>query len=93
MVSKGDLPFDSQLSQGGNMKSRTLTCVTAMIFAGFLFYAMVAARPVRATFPGTNGQIAFTQITADGPANVFIANPDGSNVKQVQLAGSSHAAD
>jgi Tol biopolymer transport system component len=30
-------------------------------------------------------QIAFAQITPDGPANVFIADPDGSNVHQVPL--------
>jgi hypothetical protein len=33
----------------------------------------------------TNGLITFVQITPEGPANVFIANPDGSNAQQVPL--------
>jgi Tol biopolymer transport system component len=67
------------------VKSRTLTWFTAITFAAFLVYAMLTARPVHATFPGTNGQIAFAQLTAAGPANVFIANPDGSNLQLVPL--------
>lgn len=47
-------------------------------------FAMVVA-PVSISAQCTNGLIAYTQITADGPANVFIANPDGLNVQQVPL--------
>src|SRR6266705_85615 len=66
---------------GGNMKSRTLTCIIAMT----LFAAL--ALPIESAAPRTNGLIAFTQRAngTDGPATVFIANPDGSNVQQVQL--------
>src|SRR6266581_8295380 len=74
-------PLGSQLSTRWNMKSRTLTCIIAMT----LFAAL--ALPVQLAAQRTNGLIAFTQLTngTDGPANVFIANPDGSNVQQVQL--------
>ena len=41
--------------------------------------------PVCISAQRTNGLIAYSQITADGPANVFIANPDGSNPQQVPL--------
>ncbi len=63
------------------MKSRTLTCIIAMT----LFAAL--ALPIELAAQRTNGLIAFTQLTngTDGPATVFIANPDGSNVQQVQL--------
>ena len=63
------------------MKSRTSTCITAMT----LFAAL--ALPIELAAQRTNGLIAFTQLTngTDGPATVFIANPDGSNVQQVQL--------
>ena len=65
------------------MKSRTLTCIIATP----LFIALTIPAPLAAqqTTSGTNGQIAFAQITTDGPANVFIANSDGSNVQQVPL--------
>src|SRR5436190_6251029 len=47
----------------------------------------VVVTPVCMSAQRTNGLIAFTQLTTgtDGPAIVFIANPDGSNVQQVQL--------
>ena len=67
------------------MKSRTLTCITAMtLFTALAIPVRLAAQQ---TTSGTNGQIAFAQITPDGPANVFIANPDGSNMQQVPLTG------
>src|SRR5206468_9906496 len=64
------------------MKSRTLACFIATLFAVLALPLQLAAQQ---TTSGMNGQIAFAQITTDGPANVFIANPDGSNVQQVPL--------
>jgi len=63
------------------MKSPAISLVVLSV----LLFALLVARQVSATFSGTNGQIAFTQITADGPANVFTANADGSNVQEVPL--------
>ena len=63
------------------MKSAKLMCITAIT----LFAALALSVRLAAQQTVTNGQIAFAQITADGPANVFIANPDGSNVQQVPL--------
>jgi hypothetical protein len=42
----------------------------------------LTALPAAATYPGTNGQIAFTRYDATG-SHVFIANPDGGNPKQL----------
>ena len=63
------------------MKSRTAIFVIA-ILAALVLPTEVTAQQAAS---GINGQIAFAQITPDGPANVFIANPDGSNVQQVPL--------
>ena len=69
------------------MKSRTLMCITALtLFAALTLPGELAAQQ---TTTGTNGQITFTQGVLDfnggAPANVFVANPDGSNVQQVPL--------
>jgi Tol biopolymer transport system component len=55
------------------------------LVTGFLFAAVFLMAPVSVLAQRTNGLIAYSQITADGPANVFIANPDGSNPQQVPL--------
>jgi Tol biopolymer transport system component len=75
------------------MKSKTTTIrrLTLLVipFTTLLVYVMATSRPVHATSPGTNGQITFTQGVLDfnggAPANIFTANPDGSNVQQVPL--------
>jgi len=52
-----------------------------------LTLVLATAGPAYATFPGTNGRIAFTrQITTD-IAGVFTAKPDGSDEQQVPLGG------
>jgi hypothetical protein len=63
------------------MKSAKLVCVALMTLLTAL------ALPVQLAAQRTNGLIAFTQLIngTDGPSNVFIANPDGSNVQPVQL--------
>jgi Tol biopolymer transport system component len=63
------------------MKSRTLTCFIAMT----LFAALSVPVQLAAQVSQTNGQIAFTRPSFTGPANVFIANPDGSDVQEVPL--------
>src|SRR3989441_2307896 len=74
---------------GGTRKSRTLTPIIAKtLFAVLAIPVQLAAQQ---TTTGTNGQIAFAQITTDGPANVFIANSDGSNVQQVPLVNPAEA--
>jgi Tol biopolymer transport system component len=61
------------------VKSRKSMSVTILVLLGALVLTtqLVAQR--------TNGLIAYSRITADGPANVFIANPDGSNPQLVPL--------
>jgi len=49
--------------------------------AGFV----AASGPAHATTAGVNGRIAFARQIPAGGANVFITNPDGSNVHQVPL--------
>src|SRR5437773_1381203 len=52
-----------------------------------LTLVLATAGAAHATFPGTNGRIAFTrQITTD-IAGVFTAKPDGSDEQQVPLGG------
>src|SRR5947209_3367297 len=64
------------------MKSSTSIWISAIaLFA----VGLPVQLPAQQMSPTVNGQIAFAQITPDGPANVFIANPDGSNVQQVPL--------
>ena len=74
------------------MKSRrTSLCRLTLLtvsFASYLVYVMATARPVHATVPGTNGQIAYTQgdPNANGfIAQIWVANPDGSHQLQVPL--------
>jgi TolB protein len=69
------------------MKSAKLMCITAIS----LFAAL--ALPVPLPAQRTNGLIAFTQLIngTDGPANVFIANPDGSHKQLVPLPATNPA--
>ena len=76
------------------MKFRTISIrrftLLAAICAALLVYVMVIARHAHATVPGTNGQITFTQgpTNSNGPplpANIFVANPDGSHAEEVLL--------
>jgi Tol biopolymer transport system component len=72
------------------MKFRNLTLVTlrAMVVTfTALLLGVVLARHAGATFIGTNGQIAFTQGDLNGiaPTNIFTANPDGLEQKQLPL--------
>ena len=45
--------------------------------------------PASATFPGKNGRIAFGQTTGPNVGDIFIMNPDGSDVKQLTFFGST----
>src|SRR5262249_38284255 len=47
--------------------------------------ATALAGPAGATVAGTNGQIAFARQLPTGGTDVFIANPDGTQVQQVPL--------
>jgi Tol biopolymer transport system component len=71
-------------SRTNSMCRLTLLVVPSL---AVLVYIMVTARPVQATFPGTNGQIAFTRgnLFNGIPAFVFTAKPDGSNQQLVPL--------
>ncbi len=72
------------------MKSRTFDGRFGLFIiplAALVVYMVTSAGPAYATFPGTNGRIAFTrQITTD-IAGVFTAKPDGSDEQQVPLGG------
>ncbi len=60
---------------------RTILAITAS--AALAVTAL--AGPAGATVAGTNGQIAFARQIPTGGADVFIANPDGTQVQQVPL--------
>jgi Tol biopolymer transport system component len=55
---------------------RALFCVVC------LAVALVPASSATATFPGTNGKIAFSS-DADGDYEIYTVNPDGSNLTQL----------
>jgi len=72
------------------MESRTLTSKTArgtLLTLCALLLLVGLARHAGATFPGTNGRIAFTQGDQNGvaPTNIITANPDGSGQQQLPL--------
>src|SRR5216684_8763673 len=71
------------------MKSRTSSMRRFGLFiiplAALFVYLMVTARPVHATFPGTNGKIAFNRDFGDA----FTINPDGSQQHQIGPPGST----
>lgn len=54
------------------------------LLAGFTLAALTAM-PAAATVSGISEQIAFARQIGTGGANVFIANPDGSDEQQVSL--------
>jgi len=67
------------------MKSKQLMRITAVIlFAALRVSLRLAAQQ---SVSGTNGQIAYAQQIGSGGqgANVFIADPDGTNTQQVPL--------
>jgi len=53
--------------------------------AGLAALGALTAAPAGAAAPATNGQITFARQIPGGGANVFITNPDGTQVQQVPL--------
>jgi Tol biopolymer transport system component len=64
----------------------------ALLVVGMLALLTTLTRPVRATFPGRNGRIAFVQqfpgLNGSG-GDIYTVNPDGSDLKQLTSLGSS----
>jgi Tol biopolymer transport system component len=58
--------------------------LTVLAPLGVALGALIAT-PAGAAASGTNGQITFARQIPAGGANVFVTNPDGSNVHQVPL--------
>jgi len=58
--------------------------LTALAPLGVALGALIAT-PAGAAASGTNGQITFARQIPAGGADVFVTNPDGSNVHQVPL--------
>src|SRR5689334_2530095 len=50
--------------------------------AATLFWALALVAPAQATFPGSNGEIAFTDCGATD-CGIFVINPDGSGRTQI----------
>jgi Tol biopolymer transport system component len=64
-----------------------------IVLAFGLTTALVAvATPAQATFPGTNGKIAFGSERFEGTPNLFTMNPDGSDVLQLTFLTADQGA-
>jgi TolB protein len=64
-----------------------LACVAAIACSG-----LAAAQTAHATFPGTNGKIAFgTEQDPNGNVQIFTVNPDGSGETQLTHGEFGHA--
>jgi hypothetical protein len=57
------------------------------LLTGLAALGTLPAVPVGATPSGANDQITFARQIPTGGANVFIANPDGSDAHQVYIHG------
>jgi Tol biopolymer transport system component len=66
------------------MKNFYISALRILVLGALSF---LTAIPAHATFPGTNGKIAFIQ---DG--EVFTMNPDGSDIKQLTHLGPENSA-
>jgi hypothetical protein len=55
------------------------------LLTGLAALGTLPATPAGATSSGTNDQITFARQMPTGGADVFIANPDGSDAHQVPL--------
>ena len=64
---------------------RRLAVIVALAALLGMLEGVSTAVPAGATVSGTNGQIAFARQLPGGGANIFIANPDGTQVQQVPL--------
>jgi Tol biopolymer transport system component len=67
--------------------SRPILGSLAMTFA--LLGSVIS--PVAATYPGTNGLLAFAMRDADGNAQINVAEPDGSGVQALTTGAYFHA--
>jgi TolB protein len=78
------LPFDG----GDPMRSVRTTLLAIGLAAGLVGLAL---GPVAATYPGaTNGRIAFGVRAADGSANIFSVNPNGTSLSQLTHGPGNH---
>ena len=49
--------------------------------------SLIQSQPASATFPGKNGKIVFSRITAPFEREIFTVNPDGSGLTQLTFTG------
>src|SRR5436190_21073908 len=63
-----------------------------LLLAGIvLAVALAVSAPAGATFPGTNGRIAFSTDFSN-PSQVFTMRPDGSGLRQLTHLSAGHSA-
>jgi Tol biopolymer transport system component len=75
---------------GSSRDSRVITLlrlIALVTLSAMTVMGLVAVTgPAQAKVPGPNGQIVFSRFNGDtGNADVFVANPDGTNAQEVPL--------
>ena len=76
------LPVSScRFRRGDSMRPRQFFLSVSLVAALGLPLALAAAGPAAAAFPGTNGKIAFFRCCPNGFAQIYVMNPDGSNME------------
>jgi Tol biopolymer transport system component len=78
----------------GDLTMRRLSHSRGIAFGSFGAAAILMAlaiSPAAATYPGTNGKLAFAMKDADGNPQINIAEPDGSGLKALTSGAYFHA--
>jgi Tol biopolymer transport system component len=82
-------PLRGWLRAGRMLKTKGLGIGVTL---GLTMGLIGVASPAAATYPGTNGRIAFASVRSGGDWNVFTMKPDGSDVRQLTFLTAGQAA-
>src|SRR2546428_112063 len=84
-------PRAAGLGGKGGWAMRSTRLIPVLSILAMLGGLALRATPAQATFPGTNGRIAFSTDNGDDP-QIFTVNPDGSGETQLTFDDSGHSS-